>query len=300
MKKILLTFSLLVAAVTANAQTNLLTENFDALGDPVTLPTGWTQTNQSAPTGTLGWFRGGAGTTFAGYNGGQTGYAGANFNSTTGTGVISTWLMSPVLNLMNGDVISFYTRTATGSIYADNLELRVSTNGAASVNPAGPTGLGDYTTLGVTVNTVFPTASGYPQVWTQYTYTVAGLSAPTDARFAFRYTVPTSAGPSGNNSNFIGVDAVSVDRPTAGASDFFKSNISMYPNPAREMLNLSVTNGSAIQNVQISDLNGRIVKSVDFASMSDIQLVTSDLAVGAYTISVKTEDGSGVSKFLKH
>ncbi|RYZ80801.1 MAG: T9SS type A sorting domain-containing protein, partial [Proteobacteria bacterium] len=237
---------------------------------------------------------------FGAYNGGQNGYAGANFNSTTGTGVISNWLISPVLNVTNGDIISFYTRTATGSIYADNLELRISTNGAASASPSGPSGLGDYTTLAVTVNPVFPDAAGYPQVWTQFSYTVSGLTAATDIRFAFRYTVPTSGGPQGNNSNFIGVDAVSVDRPTAGVSDFFKSNISMYPNPAREVLNIALAKGGIIENVKIADLNGRIVKSEAFTGASEIQLVTSDLATGAYTISVTTSEGSGVSKFLKN
>lgn len=298
MRKKLL-FAFVLAAMTSHAQTNLLTENFDTLGDPIALPTGWTATNQSLPVGTTTWFRGGAGTTFAGYNGGQTGYIGANFNSTAGTGVISTWLMSPVLTLQNGDVISFYTRTATGSIYADNLELRISANGAASADPSGPTGVGDYTTLALTVNEVFPTASGYPQVWTEKTYTITGAENPTDMRFAFRYTVPTSAGPSGNYSNFIGIDAVTVNRPTAGTSDFFRNNISMYPNPAQDVLNLSALNAGSMTKISIADLNGRVVKSVDLGTVSNAEVAVASLQSGVYTITIETTEGKGVSKFIK-
>ena len=298
MRKTLL-FAFVFAAMTSQAQTNLLTENFDTLGDPITLPTGWTAINRSAPVGTTTWFRGGAGTTFGGYNGGQTGYIGANFNSTTGVGVISTWLMSPVLTLQNGDVISFYTRTATGSIYADNLELRLSTNGAASAEPTGPVGVGDYTTLALTVNEVFPLASGYPQEWTEKTYTITGVENPTEMRFAFRYTVPDSAGPSGNNSNFIGIDAVTVTRPTAGTSDFFKANISMYPNPVNDVLNLSVRNASSITKVSIADINGRIVKSLDLGTVSQAEVAVSALQSGVYTITIETTEGKGVSKFIK-
>ncbi|MFY7812180.1 MAG: hypothetical protein ACOVQ2_10670 [Flavobacterium sp.] len=57
MKKLLLVLLLFTISFLGNAQT-LLEENFDALGSPITLPTGWTQTNQSSPIGTAQWFRG--------------------------------------------------------------------------------------------------------------------------------------------------------------------------------------------------------------------------------------------------
>src|SRR5690606_25126680 len=116
MKKLLLSVAFVISATVSQGQV-LLEENFDNLGDPMTLPAWWSQTNQSSPIGVLGWFRGGGGDPppFGGYNGGQNGFIAANFNSTAGTGVISNWLISPVVTLENGDVISFYTRTATAS-----------------------------------------------------------------------------------------------------------------------------------------------------------------------------------------
>jgi hypothetical protein len=62
---------------------------------------------------------------------------------------------------------------------------------------------------GPTAYIVNPTLAvgGYPEVWTQFTATVTGAPAPTCGRFAFRYYV-TNGGPSGSNSNYIGLDLV--------------------------------------------------------------------------------------------
>lgn len=295
MRKILLL--LLLTSLITNGQ-NLLLENFDSLGDPFTLPSGWTSTNQSSPVGSTGWFRGGNGELFPGYNGGQTGYIAANFNNTSGVGVISNWLMSPVVNLVNGDQISFYTRVPTGSSWADNLELRISNEGGASVNPVGTTGVGSYTTLAVTVNNTFPSAAGYPQVWTLYTYTVTGLPTETSCRVAFRYTVPTSAGPSGNNSNLIGIDAFSIDR-TLSTQDFFVNNLKTYPNPVNNSLSLSTTT-TTINQVDITDLNGRVVKSFILNGITQTELNVADLQSGMYFISVETDLGKGTTKIIKN
>ncbi|MBK7149288.1 MAG: choice-of-anchor J domain-containing protein [Bacteroidetes bacterium] len=51
------------------------------------------------------------------------------------------------------------------------------------------------------------TTAGYPTAWTQYNVTISGLSGPTSGRLAFRYFV-TGAGPSGSNSDYIGIDDV--------------------------------------------------------------------------------------------
>ncbi|MFT7350484.1 MAG: hypothetical protein ACI9XR_000186, partial [Flavobacterium sp.] len=108
MKKILL--SLLLIPIAGFSQ-NLIIQNFDVF------PTSWTQTNQSTTAGTTEgstwtqgnatsntYINGGAG----GFNGGLTSYSWVNFNSTTGNSTISNWLITPVVSLMNGDVISFY------------------------------------------------------------------------------------------------------------------------------------------------------------------------------------------------
>jgi hypothetical protein len=208
MKKLLLL--LFFATHFLFAQT-LLQENFDALGSPITLPTGWTMTNQSNPIGTATWFRGNT-DSFSAFNGPANGYIGVNFQSGTGTSYLSNWLMTPAVTVQNGDVVSFYTRIPAPQ-FPDRLELRMSTLGASSTNPVGTTDVGSYTTLCTSVNPNL-TVSGYPATWTKITYVVAGLTGSTSCRFALRYHVP-NGGPDGANSNYIGVDAFQIKRPVA-------------------------------------------------------------------------------------
>src|SRR5690606_16200259 len=133
-------------------------------------------------------------------------YIGVNYNSTAGgSGTISNWLGSPNRTIRNGDVFQFYTRRPV-SVYQDRLEVRMSANGASANVGTGATAVGDFTTLLLSINpTLVPAV--YPEVWTQFTITVSGLPAPTSGRVAFRYFV-TGAGPTGVNSDYIGIDNV--------------------------------------------------------------------------------------------
>jgi uncharacterized repeat protein (TIGR01451 family) len=178
-----------------------ITEGFD---DITTLPgSGWFMQNNSSPAGTTTWFQGNA-TVFPAHTGATTSYIGANYNNTAGTGTISNWLLTPVANLNDGDEIRFWTRTVAGSIYPDRLEVRMSLNGSSTNVGTLATDVGDFTTLLLSVNPSL-TQGGYPTVWTEYVVTVTGAATPTDGRLAFRYFV-TNGGPSGANSNYIGID----------------------------------------------------------------------------------------------
>lgn len=202
-----LSFTLLAGiAVGANAQS--FTDGFEGAvfgggtnasgntvgGDDITSVVTWRAINNSAPVGATGWFNGAV---FPANTG--TGQVSANFNSTTGANAIDNWLLSPTRTFNNGDTISFFTRTVTTPAFPDRLILKMSTAGASSV-------LTNFTTTLTTVNGGL-TVAGYPNVWTQFTATITGLGGPTSGRFAFNYNVP-NAGPSGANSDFIGIDDV--------------------------------------------------------------------------------------------
>ena len=171
----------------------------------ITSLAGWFTQNNSNPLGSTSWFQGND-TVFPAHAGASTAYIAANFNNTAGVGTISNWLLTPELTLNNGDTFSFWTRTATGSIWPDRLEVRLSTAGASTNVGSGAADVGDFTTLLLEVNPTL-TTGGYPEVWTQYTATLSSIPAGTTGRFAFRYYV-TNGGPSGSNSNYIGIDTV--------------------------------------------------------------------------------------------
>ena len=183
--------------------TDIYNEGFNTVSP---LPAGWASQNLSAPAGSTEWFQGNDGV-FPAQSGATTSYIGANFNNTSGAGTISNWLFTPVNNMKNGDQFSFWTRKVDPDSYADRLEVRLSTNGA-SVNAGGTsTSVGDYSNLLLSINPSL-VLGVYPTVWTKYTVTLSGLPAGiTPGRIAFRYFV-TNGGPSGSNSDYIGIDNV--------------------------------------------------------------------------------------------
>jgi hypothetical protein len=79
------------------------------------------------PVLTSGIFGSGVGNIPVGQAGGENSFALVNYTSTTSTGTnatISNWLLSPAVNVKDGDVVSFYTRKGTDGTtdYPDRLE----------------------------------------------------------------------------------------------------------------------------------------------------------------------------------
>jgi hypothetical protein len=201
----------LVFSSATSAQVSTLSEGFDNI---TTLPSaGWFTQNNSVPVGTTGWFQGNS-AVFPAQSGAATSYIGANFNNTTGANTISNWLVTPQLALVNGAQFSFWTRTITSNPFPDRLQVRLSTNGASTNVGTGNAGVGDFTTLLIDINPTYtvgngPVPTNYPETWTQVTLTLSGLPAGgANGRIAFRYFVE-DGGPSGDNSNYIGIDTVS-------------------------------------------------------------------------------------------
>ncbi|MES2679310.1 MAG: choice-of-anchor J domain-containing protein [Bacteroidota bacterium] len=206
-------FTLLVLAACCvfrmNAQV-IISENFN---NPNAL-TGWIKDNKSNPQGITTWFTGNPGV-FPAFSSPDSSYIAANYNNTTGgSGTISNWLITPTVTLNNGGVLQFATRTNTAapqSIAPDRLQVYMSTAGTGSDVGTTATSLGTFTTQLVNVNPNLAT-NVYPTVWTVYTATLAGITGTVTGRFGFRYFV-TSAGPTGTNSSYIGIDNVHYELP---------------------------------------------------------------------------------------
>jgi hypothetical protein len=198
----------------------LINEQFDAGTSGITYtPTGWSQVNKSTTIGSTAWFSGpflSNGTlSFPPQSG--NGCMIADYQNTTGNNTISNWLISPMVSMKNGDVLKFYTIQNPQTPYADRMEVRMSTNGASTnvgVGTPTATQVGDFTSLLTTINPALGVYV-YPQTWTVYTIAISGLAGTgaTNGRIAFRYFV-TSGGPSGANSDMIGLDNVTLTRTT--------------------------------------------------------------------------------------
>ena len=240
-------------------------------GFTTVLPAGWARQNLSSPVGPQNWAQG-IPAVFPSFNGAPNAYAFNNFNATTGDNTISSWMFTPVVNIKNGDVVSFHTRTQDpaanqGVTYPDRLELRMSTNGASVNAGTTNTSVGDYTNLLLTINPTL-TTTGYPFTWTRFTATVSGVTGTVSGRLAFRYFVTN--GGFGANSDAIGVDQVEFSTPSTA-------------NCANVVTNLTVNITGGVGPYTLVYSNGTTNTTINnYVSGSNIQVSPS--ATTTYTI----------------
>ncbi|MBK7310129.1 MAG: T9SS type A sorting domain-containing protein [Sphingobacteriaceae bacterium] len=208
MKKIFtLILTLYTGICVTNAQTVLLNETFVA---PTTL-NGWYLQNNSNPNGTQSWSQG-SGTIFPAFSGGPNDYVTTGFNTTLGVGNISCFLVTPTLNLTNGGVFQFATRTFSNPAqFPDHLEVRLGMTTSSTTIGSTTLDVGAFTTVLHDINPGL-TATGYPSIWTVYSTTLSSITGTQVGRFAFRYVVP-NGGSAGSNSEYIGLDDVKYTAP---------------------------------------------------------------------------------------
>jgi len=177
--------------------TSSYTEEFD---DFTAMQTkGWymAEYSQVDTMGTTGWFPGAYGgtktdTTFYGFFAYSFQYSPFEYAysyvpaANSGTSV-SSWLLSPVLTVKNGDSISFYTRGDTTGVYTNRLQVLMDTLGSVNVGHE-LNSVGGYTSMILEIN---PTQApgGYPTTWKKYEYTFSGLTGTKNIRIGFRHYV---------------------------------------------------------------------------------------------------------------
>ncbi|HEY6161114.1 MAG TPA: choice-of-anchor J domain-containing protein [Bacteroidia bacterium] len=278
-------------------------ENFETFtgGNGLDLPTGWDTSNVSLPLGATGWFHGGA-AVFPAYW--DTAYAGANFNNTTGTGTISDWLAAPVRWMHNGDMIEFYTRTVDSGTnnYADRLQVWLSLQGSNTQFPLNENTTGSYTVKLLDIDSTYSVnsyAGGYPYNWKKYTLTLSGLATNGQScRFAFRYYVQ-NGGPTGANSNYIGVDSVAYITTFSGINDHNEAvNFGFYPNPTKGSVRVFVGEKNIEERtVMVCDILGNTVFQKVYNS-NEFDLDLGQLDAGVYFLNIRNDKGMSSKKLV--
>ncbi len=76
------------------------------------------------------------------------------------------------------------------------------------------------------------------------------------------------------------------------------NSFSVYPNPTKDLINIS-NDGASINTIEISDLNGRVVKTVSVADSTNVQVTTSDLSIGVYMMKIVSDKGTTTKKIIK-
>jgi hypothetical protein len=98
------------------------------------------------------------------------------------------------------------------------------------------------------------------------------------------------------STNYLYVDQIVFDNTHLSTNTFDRANstISLYPNPAKDVINIS--SSSAIQKIEVYDMLGKQVLSKNNVSQVGVE----SLGSGAYFIKADLENGSSVvKKFIK-
>lgn len=270
----------------------LFTDNFDTANDTNALKLrGYLPYNRStgAP-GLLPYWYTGTPAEFTSFNGPDSGYVAASYNTVVATNIIDSWLVLPPLDITAGDTLSFYSRSIQGSGYPDSLKVMYSAVGDSTPEDISWVEIGYFkvTTAGMWERRFFPApASG------------------TTARFAIRYYL-TDAGPTGNNGDYIGIDQLDVYEPgTVGIleNNFSSSHLQVFPVPVNDFTNIVFdSRESGLTNLIVRDVTGRVVLSKSLYAhfgMNDVRVDFSEYHPGIYIINITTQSERYISKIVK-
>ena len=84
---------------------------------------------------------------------------------------------------------------------------------------------------------------------------------------------------------------------TIGLSEYQQEKLSIYPNPANDLLTIE-TNGSGLHTIEIYSLNGQLI-SISKIDGPTLQLDISTFQKGVYFITVKSRDYVRTEKIIK-
>lgn len=94
-----------------------------------------------------------------------------------------------------------------------------------------------------------------------------------------------------DNLKFINLDGLAVNDINK------KNNISVYPNPAVDFVEVN-TNDKSIKSIKLFDPSGKLVKS-ETINKKSAKVNVSNLAKGAYILNIETETGTESKKIIK-
>lgn len=263
-------------------------DNLDGANDTISLMARgyYVYYRGTGPQGTTALWYQGIPSVFPSYAGPDTGYVAANYNIVQLANNIDSWLVLPGLNISQGDTISFMSRSPDGSIYPDS--IRVMYSAAGDILPEA--------TSWVELGRFKVSTAGWDYM--EYYAPAAG----TNATFAIRYTV-ADGGPNGTNSNYIGIDDIMVTGPSGtGINELANVNILITPNPADDILNVSIFDYSGEHiDLTITNILGQQIYNDKLASAgSDMKtkIDISSFEKGIYFVTLQTGESATTRKLV--
>ncbi|GGD20353.1 T9SS-dependent choice-of-anchor J family protein [Flavobacterium orientale] len=188
------------------------------------------------------------------------------------------WLISPQIQLApSGNTLSFWAKSCDTQYGLEKFRVGVSTTGTA---PA------DFTIISAGNFITNPATAA----WVEYTFSLGAYNSQ-NVYIAINCVSDDQFG--------FAVDDFKVTTTDLSVNEFAKNNFSLYPNPSKDNFTLD-TNSAVMSSIQITDVNGRIVKNINLSGVSNTSVDVTDLTSGMYFVSVETDLGKGTTKIVKN
>ncbi|GAA4055197.1 T9SS type A sorting domain-containing protein [Flavobacterium chungnamense] len=199
------------------------------------------------------------------------------------------------------------TAQASGIMYSRGINLQASGNPVTITFQAS-----NYQATGATNTSTFTITAGTSQTAAAQTIAV-GTGTATTSAFAlktFTFTPPTTGvyyigvrntspiNGVANSTHALIIDNFTVSQTLAN-NEVLESKFSTYPNPAKNVINVANTTDALISGIEITDINGRVVKNQQFSNVAEVQVTVSDLAQGMYTMKIVSDKGIVTKKVIK-
>ena len=126
-----------------------------------------------------------------------------------------------------------------------------------------------------------------------YTFTPA-----TTGVYYFSFLNTTAANATASTTEALLIDNFTVSQ-TLSNNVVLDSKFSTFPNPAKNVINVANTTDALISGIEMTDINGRVVKNVKLSDVSEAQVNVSDLSVGVYMMKIVSDKGTTTKKVIK-
>jgi len=87
--------------------------------------------------------------------------------------------------------------------------------------------------------------------------------------------------------------------PTADIKNLISDKFNLYPNPAKNIINITNNENLGIELIKIYDTKGKLINTKTFSREPNVQLDISNYAVGTYLLHILTTNGTAIKKVIK-
>ena len=196
------------------------------------------------------------------------------------TAAANNWMFSRGVNLTAGSNVTI-------TYYVSNFQSASTTTGSLDFTVGN-----SQTSAGQTTILLSETGlniAAFTQKTVNFIPTTTGVYY-----FGFRNFTPTATG-----THALIIDNFTVTEVLGISQNELDSQFSVFPNPTKNTLNISNTMDASIQGIELSDLNGRSIKNIKVANVTETQVAISDISQGVYMLKITTDKGSLVKKIVK-